>query len=616
MDGSTDTVVDGGQPDVVVDPICPEGWTGADCSVCVFYVNQNGGADDANGRTWATPFRDLQMAVDHAGREAPKCVVWVATGTFVPYFRPIANLSANGATLYLPAGVSVYGGFAGVEHSLGARDIERNPTTITGEIGTPDVADNLYWVITAADVGKITLDGLTVTRAFGDALHIVNNSDVTVSRCTFTGNTEGSAIGFRDRAVATVLDSTFIGNSGNSGNGGAAISGACTNLAVRRSTFINNQGREQGGAIHCVIGPVQISDSVFTGNVVVRTNAIPSGLPESSGGGALNIVSSPAAVVERCTFTSNRAVGQTNGDVGVGGAINGTNVVVRDSVFDENYADTVGGAIMARSVTVERSQFRNNQSTLEGGAILGSNFGVSASEFIGNAANMGGALAGRYVSATASEFSGNSATKGGAIACTWNCWITNSIFDSNSASGGPGGAIYGDVPFLEVAGSLFSGNTAMGNGGAIECLAPFEQMILHTARITNSTFFGNAATGVGAAIHNACPATIVNNSILWGDRADAAGGEIFSEQSLSSLLIIHTSDVQGSGFDGADGNFDLSPDFGSTVPGGLDLRLRLGSPCIDAGLNGSVPRNLQVDLDGNPRIINGVVDLGAYELLQ
>ncbi len=42
----------------------------------------------------------------------------------------------------------------------------------------------------------------------------------------------------------------------------------------------------------------------------------------------------------------------------------------------------------------------------------------------------------------------------------------------------------------------------------------------------------------------------------------------------------------------------------------MDYRLQYGSPCINSGTN--VP-NTATDLDGNPRIIGGTVDMGAYE---
>jgi hypothetical protein len=40
-------------------------------------------------------------------------------------------------------------------------------------------------------------------------------------------------------------------------------------------------------------------------------------------------------------------------------------------------------------------------------------------------------------------------------------------------------------------------------------------------------------------------------------------------------------------------------------------RLRAGSPCRDSGSNAFAPS--AVDRDGNPRIVNGTVDIGAYE---
>ena len=42
-----------------------------------------------------------------------------------------------------------------------------------------------------------------------------------------------------------------------------------------------------------------------------------------------------------------------------------------------------------------------------------------------------------------------------------------------------------------------------------------------------------------------------------------------------------------------------------------DLRLQMGSPCINAGNSAYVVGT--TDLDGNPRIVGGTVDVGAYE---
>jgi len=55
-----------------------------------------------------------------------------------------------------------------------------------------------------------------------------------------------------------------------------------------------------------------------------------------------------------------------------------------------------------------------------------------------------------------------------------------------------------------------------------------------------------------------------------------------------------------------------APMFVNLTPGSEDYRLQAASPCIDVGLN-QVWMNTVLDLDGNVRIVNAVVDMGAYE---
>jgi len=61
---------------------------------------------------------------------------------------------------------------------------------------------------------------------------------------------------------------------------------------------------------------------------------------------------------------------------------------------------------------------------------------------------------------------------------------------------------------------------------------------------------------------------------------------------------------------GGIGNITNDPLFSNSLSG--NYRLQMGSPCIDAGTN-EPWMAVATDLDGKPRIIDGRVDMGAYE---
>ena len=88
-----------------------------------------------------------------------------------------------------------------------------------------------------------------------------------------------------------------------------------------------------------------------------------------------------------------------------------------------------------------------------------------------------------------------------------------------------------------------------------------------------------------------------------------------------TLPVVNYSDVQGwdGSFGGGNNNSNdplfVDPNGADNIPGTEDdnLRLSAGSSSIDSGDNSAVPSGLTTDLDGNPRIENGTVDMGAYE---
>jgi predicted outer membrane repeat protein len=175
--------------------------------------------------------------------------------------------------------------------------------------------------------------------------------------------------------------------------------------------------------------------------------------------------------------------------------------------------------------------------------------------------------------------------------------------------------------------AIFSGNAAHKGGGAI-----YNEGSHPT--LTNVAFDANSAAS-GGGIYNEESKPRIQNSILWDNRA-SAGPQILNTSTSTPTLTycdVRDSGGSGAGWDAAlgvdgGGNLDADPLFvapvlpvvaagagGGEVPQTAvwDLRLRAGSPAIDAGDNDLLPPGVITDLTGRPRIVNGRVDLGAYE---
>jgi hypothetical protein len=95
---------------------------------------------------------------------------------------------------------------------------------------------------------------------------------------------------------------------------------------------------------------------------------------------------------------------------------------------------------------------------------------------------------------------------------------------------------------------------------------------------------------------------IANNSILYFNSASNGANYYFPDQNFVTYSCT-TPDPGGIG------NITNTPLFANYAAG--NLRLASTSPCINSGINTGVFGSL--DLDGNPRVVNGTVDMGAYE---
>jgi len=333
------------------------------------------------------------------------------------------------------------------------------------------------------------------------------------------------------------------------------------------------------------------------------------------GGGMYNSGSGPS--VTNCTFSGNTA--------GAGGGMfnaYSSNPTVTNCTFSGNTPGDGGGMVNHfSSPTVTNCTFSGNTALYSGGGMLNvySNPTVTNCTFSGNTADDGAGMSNYQSNPTVTNctFEANTAAQGGGGGMYnefySNAKVTNCKFSGNAAiwGGGMGNANHSSPT---VTNSTFRGNTASNFGGGMHNYPD------SNPNVTNCVFNGNTAGMEGGAMFNYLSNGTVTNCIFWGDSPQEVAN-------YSSAPVMRFSDVRlaGGGVVVGVGNINLNPMFvrpPNPGPDGTwdgvdddygDLRLRAGSPCIDAGDPGFVAQPGETDLEGHARVLCGLVDMGAYE---
>ena len=269
----------------------------------------------------------------------------------------------------------------------------------------------------------------------------------------------------------------------------------------------------------------------------------------------------------------------------------------------------------------------------------------------GNSANHGGGVYNEAgtVNLMDCTLSGNSAGFGAAV-CSYGS-STNTLTDctiSGNSAGGKGAVfIYGGSTVLT--GCTVSGNTAYDGAG----LATYGSKVT----LANCTVSGNSASGNGGGLYNRGAhfpggSVTLTNCTISGNSADQGGGVYTKGTTLSynagitdlgnTIVAGNTAptgpDLSGDGDLNSQGNNLIGETNDSSVWVGSDLTgtssapldavlaplgnyggptqtmaLLPGSPAIDAGNNALIPTASPPTSAGSPRIVNGTVDIGAFE---
>ena len=257
-----------------------------------------------------------------------------------------------------------------------------------------------------------------------------------------------------------------------------------------------------------------------------------------------------------------------------------------------------------------------DEAIIDGFTISGGNALWTATRIIG-----GGGIYNEYASPSVQDckFRYNQGWYGGALLDLHaSSTLTNCIFESNTAGGG--GAIAALASCLTATNCLFSNNSAR-LGGAMDVTygEPSIPAGPSSVQLFNCNFVDNRASFYGGAIYLDLYSTAdFTNCVLWANQAPNASS-IYNNFNNDNQPTLRSCDVEsgvnGPGFGGrpcVDGGGNINADPCFVDLDADDYHLRFGSPCIDVGDNAAV-EGYATDLEGNPRVVREVVDMGPYE---
>jgi parallel beta-helix repeat protein len=414
---------------------------------------------------------------------------------------------------------------------------------------------------------------------------------VEVSAGTYTEN-----LIWNDKSIWLIGAGVDVTTINGGGVGSCLVMTNVPDTARVEGFTITNGNAVYGGGMYNEDSDLTITDCAFKDNLSEEGVL-------SIGGGMYNSYSSPT--ITNCTFTGNTLL------YGRGAGMHNdySSPTVTACTFSDNTASGAGGGMdnSYSSPIVTNCTFTGNKALGNGGGGMCSSYGSNPT------------VTNCTFSDNSSGFSGGGMLN---ISSSATVTVTNCIFSGNSAVSG--GGMDNSYSNSTITGCTFIGNSASWGGGMCNRWG--------SPTVTNCTFSGNSTSWRGGGMYNRgdyygrCD-PIITNCIMWGNTAAEEGDEIYNGE--HAIPTISYSDIAGCGGDwsghevwGIDGggNMDADPFFVDAdglddIPGTEDdnLRLSFDSPCIDVGDNLAVPADVTTDLDGNPRIVNGVVDMGAYE---
>jgi hypothetical protein len=370
-----------------------------------------------------------------------------------------------------------------------------------------------------------------------------------------------------DNSGALVTNCVLIGNSANL-YGGGGYQGSFTACTLEGNSALSAGG---GGA----------SDANLTNCILATNSAV-------QGGGAFN------GHLSACTLIGNSA--SSDGGGAWGGYLNNC-TLTGNSAYDG------GGASGGYSIecTLVNCTLVANTARSSGGGAFGASLELCTLT-ANTATDCGGGVYRSILEGC--TLLGNSAYEGGGA---FDGGAGSSLLISNTAAWGGGASL------ASLRQCTLKGNIAYAGGGANSSTLTCCLLVTNTAyldgggadlsTLLNCTVVGNSATRYGGGASS----SRVTNSVLFYNSAPQ-NPNFSPGNSAGTISYSCTTPLPASGI----GNISAAPLL--LDPAGGNLRLQSNSPCINFGTSfppyGTLP---SVDLDGRPRVVGHVVDIGAYE---
>lgn len=477
---------------------------------------------------------------------------------------------------------------------------------------------------------NVDISGLTLTNGYAEnGGAILNEENLAISNSTISENEaiiNGGGI-YHASGSLTINGTMFAENRANKNGGG--LYNSTQDLIVSESTFLRNDAAYSGGGIYSLQGvtkyalrePVYIPEySIFLQlgfpsleyqyNLVTITGTSFIENSAQNGGGLFSGYTSGPSVNHG--WCGNYVLPSSV----ISGASQNVNTersksafFLTDSTFIGNTAINGGGIFNAAGlVEMEHNSIQNNSATYSGGGIY--NRGIliiNESTISENTAKLGGGIhhSSGDITIKNSTLSNNSATlNGGGIFQTidsliWFLTDIGSASSNNQPEAVNSTSTIGDTQHSLSMTTLFDDYLCI----------PFTFSPTSSLIIINSTITGNSAEQSGGGItalreHTRYSATAITNSIIAGNTAD-------SSAQVEGTIVYNSNIIQ----DSIDGILDpvLRDNGGPTKTHAL----LAGSAAINAGDNtAATDAGLTNDQRGtsSSRIINGTVDIGAFEV--